>query len=362
VALIAAFSLLLAGSAGLLVVLVALVVVRKWQRDHREAHSRRRRDRLAHALASGNPRALRRALGAVKDRASQVDLCVALERADTLPEGLQRAAMRAGVVRRMERQLHSHSAPARGRASLILGYLRLPDGVRRLEQLLDDEDPDVRLATVAGLPRARDPAAVGALVGALSRRRLAPERVIERLGQPWAVGALLDALAALDEAGERRAAPRVGISRALGVAGDRRAEPALINLLDHGAPEERISAARALGELGGPNSRPSLERALADEAWALRAQAAKALGRVGDPRAVPALAVVLDDRAWWVRANAATALRRLGPPGLDALAAALDHPDPFARDRAREALALETLRADAQPTPPSAASAELVTA
>ena len=55
---------------------------------------------------------------------------------------------------------------------------------------------------------------------------------------------------------------------------------------------------------------------------------------------MPALAAVLDDSAWWVRANAATSLRALGQPGHLALEHALDHPDRFARDRAREALAM----------------------
>jgi HEAT repeat protein len=50
---------------------------------------------------------------------------------------------------------------------------------------------------------------------------------------------------------------------------------------------------------------------------------------------------VLDDPAWWVRANAAASLRALGQPGHQALERALDHPDRYARDRAREALAMD---------------------
>jgi HEAT repeat protein len=58
-------------------------------------------------------------------------------------------------------------------------------------------------------------------------------------------------------------------------------------------------------------------------------------------QATPALAALLSHPAWWVRAAAADALRQLGRPGLEALHAALAHKDPYARDRAREALALE---------------------
>jgi HEAT repeat protein len=171
--------------------------------------------------------------------------------------------------------------------------------------------------------------------------------VIERLGEPWAVGALLQELRILDETGERRSGPRVGVARALGMTGDPRAEPALIDLLRRGDIEERISAARALGEVGGPHTRDELERALRDDSWQLRAQAAKALGQVAAMRSVPALEAVLDDPAWWVRANAGTALRALGAPGRAALDRALEHEDAFARDRAREALAMDRLAARA---------------
>jgi HEAT repeat protein len=121
----------------------------------------------------------------------------------------------------------------------------------------------------------------------------------------------------------------------------------MIELLRKGSLEERISAARALGSVGGRRSRGELEKALLDEAWPLRAQAARALGAIGIRRSVPALETVLDDPAWWVRANAASALRELGAPGRAALERALDHPDRYARDRAREALAMDRVGAAA---------------
>lgn len=339
-----AFALLFAGSVALLTGLALLVVSRKALRDRRESKSARRRRHFRRALATGDPRRLRRVLGTVRDREQQVDLAVVLQD-DSAPrppvEVLDREGRRSGLTARLTAQLGARNGPARGRAVLILAHLRLPEGTARLEPHLDDDDPDVRLVAVAGLPLAEDPEAVPALVRALSKRRLAPERVIERLGQPWAVESLLAQLRMLDEIGERRAAPRVGVARALGHAGDARAEPALIGLLQRGSLEERISAARALGEVGGKRARTELEKALADEAWPLRAQAAKALGSIGIERAVPALESVLDDPAWWVRANAAASLRSLGEPGHAALERALDHPDRYARDRAREALAMD---------------------
>jgi hypothetical protein len=40
---------------------------------------------------------------------------------------------------------------------LLLSHLRLPGSVGPLERMLDDGDPDVGLASVAGLPLAHDP-------------------------------------------------------------------------------------------------------------------------------------------------------------------------------------------------------------
>jgi HEAT repeat protein len=340
------FALLFGGSVGVALALALLVAGRKLLRDRREARSAARQVRYEAAFASGDRKVLRAALSRVRDASAQVDLAALLHDPDRV--AVDRAVLdvemrRSGLLARLEGQLRSSRPSVRGRAVLILSRLRVPGRVGRLEHMLDDTDPDVRLVTCAGLPLARDPEAIDALIGALSHRRLAPERVIEHLGQPWAVDALLDVLRGLDESGERRAAPRVGIARALGVAGDPRAEPALVALLVSGNLEERISAARALGSVGGTRARRELERALGDPAWQLRAQAAKALGAIANERSATALEAVLGDPAWWVRANAATALRQLGDPGHAALVRTLSHDDPYARDRAREALAMAML-------------------
>jgi HEAT repeat protein len=74
----------------------------------------------------------------------------------------------------------------------------------------------------------------------------------------------------------------------------------------------------------------------------VRAQAARGLAEMREVRSVDALAVLMSDPAWWVRARAADALRSLGATGLAALRECVHaHPDPFARERAAEALAME---------------------
>jgi HEAT repeat protein len=69
---------------------------------------------------------------------------------------------------------------------------------------------------------------------------------------------------------------------------------------------------------------------------------------------VYALVELLGDRSWWVRARAGEALRALGAAGIAALrSCAATHPDPYARERALEALAhtLAEVPAEREPVP-----------
>jgi len=330
--------------AVLVAALFTLVVGRKTLRDRRESRAAVRRDRYRAALLAGDG-TITSVLAGVRGARTQLDLADVL--GTTGPAlglearwSLHEAARASGLIARLYRALGARSPIRRGRAVLILSRLRLPANVTTLAPLLRDPDSDVRRLACSGIAQTRDGAGVSALVGAVCDQLLAPERMIESLAEPWAVPALLKALEALNADDERLIAPRASIARALGLAGDERAAPALESMLQHGAPEERVSAARALGTSGRPASRPALESRLADPSWQLRAQAATALGLLGDEQAVPALGAALDDRAWWVRRNAAGALRCLGASGIAALRAALEHSDPYARDRAREELAL----------------------
>lgn len=343
---------LLAATFVLLATLVALVLGRKLSRDRREHASSGRRARFAGVVRYGSPAATLVMMREVARSArAQLDLVIAIDLAGPRHhparlERLHRAAHAAGLVEHAEAMRGSRTPIVRGRAALVLGRLRLPGGEVLLAPLLADRDADVRLAAVTAIAMAETPEAADALVGALCAGLVTPERIIERLAGRWSVDVLLDALDRPATQGEGRSSPRVSIARALGLAGDLRAEPALERLLGDGSDEERVSAARALGQLGTPDAREALTAALDPGfGWPLRAQAAKALGEIGDPRSAPELEAMLGDQAWWVRANAANALRRLGADGIAALERATDHPDRYARDRAREALALEGVAA-----------------
>jgi HEAT repeat protein len=277
-----------------------------------------------------------------RNAAAQEDLLALLD-ARRLPphddrrQPFQHALRRCGLQRALRSACGSRKAVTRGRAALLWARLGLGGAERRIAPLMADPDPDVRAAATQALAYCGSEEAAWALLRALRDGHVAPERVVERLTGRWAASPVLRALQ------EPSFLPvRAWLAEALGLAGDARAEASLIDMLLHGAQEERIRACRALGRLSRPTSFAALANALEDRSAAVRAQAARALADLGDPRSIKALVDLLDDESWWVRARVADALRAIGRNGVAALAeAASDHPDLFARERAIEALGLE---------------------
>jgi HEAT repeat protein len=230
----------------------------------------------------------------------------------------------------------------RGRAALLWARLGLDGAERRIAPLMADPDPDVRAAATQALACCRSEEAAWALLRALRGGHVEPQRVVERLTGEWAARPLLNALRQ-----PSFKSVRPWLAEALGLTRDPRAERPLVELLTRGDEEQRIRACRALGRLGLVSSSAVLVTALSDTSAPVRAQAARALADLREERSVDALVKLMGDGSWWVRARAAEALRALGEPGLAALRrCARTHPDPFARERAAEALALEPETAD----------------
>jgi HEAT repeat protein len=325
-------------SALLLVLLTLALLGLRLQRTHRERAGRVLRDGFARRIASRDPAELVAIAASCKRRSHREDLAIVLDR-EPVDEGqrdaLCRVMQQQGVTAMLVRDLTDRRPIVRGVAALLLAGVRDHRHVNGLANLLSDPDPDVRQVAARALAREGSEAAAWELIAALGMHSLPVPRVLEHLGQPYALRPLMEALHVSE-----LAAIRPSITDALGMIRRPEALPGLAGMLRTGNAEERIAAGRALGRLARPEVVPMLLVALEDDVWAVRSQAAGALGRIGDPRAVPALAAALADSAWWVRANAGEALRRLGAPGLAALEGALEHPDRFARDRAREALAL----------------------
>jgi HEAT repeat protein len=121
----------------------------------------------------------------------------------------------------------------------------------------------------------------------------------------------------------------------------------LVEQLNSADPAKRRDAARELGVLGDARAVPALVEALRstaldddDEdlmAHASRAAAAVALGRIGDPRAADALLAACAD-PFKLGSAASTSLGMLRPPPLDALVAAARGENSWTRARAASAL------------------------
>ncbi len=331
---------LAAGSAAMVVALTGLVSAKKFQRNAREQRSSRRRAVYRRGIADCDMGSLADATrGSARRFGPRSDLLSVLraERPDRLALArVREAARESGLVERLVRDCGSRNAVGRGVAGELLGRLGCAEAVEQLERLLRDDDPEVRGSAARGLGALASPEAAWSLVDALHAGLLPSDRVLEQLGHPFAVHVLLDAFHVSE-----LAAIRGDIADALGLARALPALHAIASLIRFGTERERIKACRALGRLARIEAVPLLLEGLDDEAWVVRAQAAAALGRIGDGRAVRPLEDALTDTAWWVRANAAEALRACGEPGRDALRRAVVSEDRFARDRAREALALE---------------------
>jgi HEAT repeat protein len=332
-------------SVGVLAGLVSLVLAKRLVRGAAEGRSRDRRVRWMRALGPGPVSDMRmrelRALArsAARRRPAQEDL-LALIAADRLPPRddrrapFERALVRAGLQRSLRAACGSRNPVTRGRAALVWAGLGLQQPERAIARLTADSDPDVRAAAAQALAACATEEAAWALLRAMRDGQLDPQRVVERLTGDWAVGPLLSALhePSFD-------AVRPWLAEALGLAGDARAERPLVRLLATGDEAQRIRASRALGRLGRETSAAALVKALSDESPSVRAQAARALAQLREERSVYALVQLLGDRSWWVRARAAEALLALGMPGLAALRwCAATHSDPYARERALEAL------------------------
>jgi HEAT repeat protein len=330
-----------------------LVLAKRLLRASAERRSRQRRVRWVAALGTGpvpdmRMRELRSlAREATRSGAAQEDL-LALLSAGRLPphdgrrQPFLRALRRGGLRRALRSGCASRRAVVRGRAALLSARLGFEGCEWTIAPLMTDADPDVRAAACQALACCGSEQGAQALLDALRDGHVEPERVVERLTADWAVRPLLRALAEPDFA-----EVRPWIAEALGLTQDPRAEAPLVRLIGSGSEEERIRACRALWRLGRVTSSGALIAALSDPSAAVRAQAARALGALREPRSIHALVPLLGDRSWWVRARAAEALRGLGRPGMEALRwCARAHPDPFARERAAEMLALEPTAAD----------------
>ncbi|MBI5433580.1 MAG: HEAT repeat domain-containing protein [Planctomycetes bacterium] len=199
------------------------------------------------------------------------------------------------------------------------------DARAALGGLIADPDEDVAMAALLGVSRARDPALVPMLIGALQQAerpsdfRTALVFALDTLGGPEARAELLRRLEDADEH---------VVSTALGCLAsetDPELAPVWLDVLNRSrSPELRARATLLFAALGGASARAELRKLAGDAQASVRAAAALALGEAGDPSDLPPLLALTRDGDAEVRAAALHALRsHSGPEKLAALTRAL---------------------------------------
>ena len=254
---------------------------------------------------------------------------------------LIQVAERSGLVERARAWTRSRRPTVRLRGVRTL--LRIGTPPPDLPSLLTDPWAPVRAEATRLVVAHPDPAAVAELVGRLADP--APEVAFAAKDALVRAGAVAEPavstrLSRSDLAPDVRAA-------LLGIA-VHVAAPSHGGLLDQHRPDPhppvRIGVARLAAAIGTREAASALTALLDDGDEQVRAAAVEGLGAVGHWPVTPRIAELLGDPAWVVRQAAGTALRRLGAPGALYLRRALDDPDAFARDMARQVLDLPDLR------------------
>jgi cyclophilin family peptidyl-prolyl cis-trans isomerase/HEAT repeat protein len=316
--------------------------------------------------------------------------------ATSAPTPAARGATPAGVpppppAPDLVRLLEDSEARVRRRAALAIGRVGLADGVQPLLPVLKDPDPEVRQMAAFALGLIGDRAAEPALLDALGDPSpLVQGSAAEALGligdaaaAPTIGGmvkAILDsgALAAIPDEGadESRDTPaaafRLGVTAlvrlkaygplagaALDPAGhprtpwwplafalqrleDKRALPALLELLGAAQPYTKAFAAKGLGAMEAPQAGAALVPLVTAPQKNLAIEAIRSLGRLRYRAAAPALlALVQAPRGdAQLRAEAVAAIGAIGGEGVsDALIDVLGDPSPGIRAAALQSLA-----------------------
>lgn len=223
-----------------------------------------------------------------------------------------------------------------------------------MDLAMNDPNGEVRRASREGLLTEHVPEATRVAIESFLRD------LPRRAGWRRSFYARLAAISASDllhlvQSGQLAAGEEKLALEALGDAGAVDALPLAIGHSTATQPELRATGIRVVGKIGGAAELPLVIDALADDAWFVRAAAARSLEWMLGSRAIALndarlqilsmglLGKCLGDSSWWVRANAARALSRSGRDGIDALFAAAQGHDRYARDSALAALALANL-------------------
>ncbi len=207
------------------------------------------------------------------------------------PEARRRAARLLGGAgdgtagfQELLRGLEAPDPSIRAAAAEGLGQCRAEAAVPRLLARLDDEDRKVRSRAIGALGRLGSEAlaAVPALIGLLADERLGVDAAFSLGTIGGEAPAVVDEL--IEAAGLGLPGARAWAVAALGLAGDERTIPVLLEALGSYDQDVRRQAAQALREIGTDDEsvRGALRDALDDWAPSVRTQAAVTLAGLGE--------------------------------------------------------------------------------
>jgi HEAT repeat protein len=217
-------------------------------------------------------------------------------------------------------------------AARLLAVVAAPRDRMTVRRLLADRHPAVQAAATNCLARLEDEGLIADVIDRMPDRSPAVRLMqAEVLRSVWR----LTSRPLLRRLQMRGPAPRLEVWIQLAEA---IAEPqclaAAAALHRHPDANVRAAVARALRRFPHPNAAAALAERIVDPEWRVRAEAARSLGAVASAEAIPLLVTALGDRTWTVRLRAAVALAELGEPGQQALEAAKERDDRYARDMA----------------------------
>jgi HEAT repeat protein len=273
-------------------------------------------------------------------------LRLALDLRGDTAEAIADLYRKLGFLRRDLSRIKSWRASTRADAAADLGLTHAPEATAALLHSLQDPDVRVRQAAVWAVGQVGTPATLSGLVRLLGDPNLIvahrAQEVLAERGREVADAILTYAETTASRSGRLAAIQLIGWLRLTTGA---RLLHGFMTSLD---PEVRVKSVKAAAAIGDPSFQEPFLLRLDDSSWPVRCQAAKGLSLFGDAENIPRLAAALRDSQWWVRFYAAIALAEIGRPGVEALTAALEDPQPAVRDMARYLLE----RRDAVPALP----------
>ena len=244
---------------------------------------------------------------------------------------------RRGTIARACRDTRFRTSLRRALSAELLGAAGAIEGIPFVARLLDDRNPQVRLAAVRALGRIGTAESATALITHLDQ---------DDPGIPPLPTTMSLLRMGMDAAGPLRSAldskypnVRTMAAEVLGVQGVLPAHAALERMVRNDSDlTVRVGAAHALGRLAMPTSGPVLVRSLKMEHHHdVLSAACTAIGQIGDPASLNSLEWAVGHTTPVVRIAAAQALLQHGEPGLEMLRTKAQHPT--AGDAAREILA-----------------------